>query len=96
MHGPLPVSIPDSIRDTAVNFMGMGVMEMAVILLVAFLVLGPGKSIDMARTAGRLVRDLRRSFAEIAAAVDIENLDQPASPRKDQDAPDDPPEQGSQ
>ena len=30
------------------NFMGMGVMEMAVILLVAFLVLGPSKSIDMA------------------------------------------------
>ena len=77
------------------NFMGMGVMEMAVILLVAFLVLGPSKSIDMARTAGKMVRDLRRSFAEIAAAVDLEHLDQPASPRKDQEATDDPPEQGS-
>ena len=77
------------------NFMGMGVMEMAVILLVAFLVLGPSKSIDMARTAGKMIRDLRRSFAEIAASVDLENLDQPASPRKDQEATDDPPEQGS-
>ncbi len=78
------------------NFMGMGVMEMAVILLVAFLVLGPSKSIDMARTAGRLIRDIRRSVAEIADSVDLENLDQPASPRKDRKAPDDPPEQGSQ
>ena len=78
------------------NFMGMGVMEIAVILLVAFLVLGPSKSIDMARTAGKMVRDLRRSFADIAAAVDLEHLDQPASPRKDHDATDDPPQQGSQ
>ena len=78
------------------NFMGMGVMEMAVVLLVAFLVLGPSKSIDMARTAGRLVRDIRRSMAEIADSVDLENLDQPPSSRKDRNAPDDPPEQGSQ
>ena len=78
------------------NFMGMGVMEMAVILLVAFLVLGPSKSIDMARSAGKLVRDLRRSFADIAAAVDLDNLDQPPSPRKDQEASDDPSEKGSQ
>ncbi len=34
------------------NFMGMGIMELAVIFLVSFLVLGPSKSIDMARTAG--------------------------------------------
>ena len=78
------------------NFMGMGVMEMAVIFLVAFLVLGPSKSIDMARSAGKVVRDLRRSFADIASAVDLEHPDRPASPRKDQRAPDDPPQQGSQ
>ncbi len=78
------------------NFMGMGVMEMAVIFLVAFLVLGPSKSIDMARTAGRMVRDLRRSFADIAASVDLEHPDRTASPRKDQEAPNQPPEQGNQ
>ena len=42
------------------NFMGMGIMELAVIFLVSFLVLGPSKSIDMARTAGKVLRDLRR------------------------------------
>ena len=54
------------------NFMGMGLLELGVIFLVAFLVLGPGKSIEMARTAGKVIRDLRRSMAEITAAIDLE------------------------
>ncbi len=54
------------------NFMGMGLMELGVIFLVAFLVLGPGKSIEMARTAGKVIRDLRRSMADITAAIDLE------------------------
>ncbi|MCH7606683.1 MAG: twin-arginine translocase TatA/TatE family subunit [Chloroflexi bacterium] len=58
------------------NFMGMGLMELAVILLVAFLVLGPSKSIDLARTAGKVIRDVRSSFADLAAAVDLEQQDQ--------------------
>ena len=53
------------------NFMGMGLMELGVIFLVAFLVLGPGKSIEMARTAGKVIRDLRRSMADITAAIDL-------------------------
>ena len=64
--------------EGAVNFMGMGVLELAVVFLVAFLVLGPGKSIEMARTAGKVIRDLRRTFTELAAAVDLEQLDQSA------------------
>ena len=54
------------------NFMGMGLLELGVIFLVAFLVLGPGKSIEMARTAGKMIRDLRRSMADITAAIDLE------------------------
>ena len=57
------------------NFMGMGVVELGVVFLVAFLVLGPGKSIEMARTAGKVIRDLRRTFTDLAAAVDLEHLD---------------------
>ena len=41
------------------NFLGMGPLEMVVVLVVAFLVLGPGKSIDLARSAGKAFRDLR-------------------------------------
>ena len=36
------------------NIMGMGLMELAVVLLVAFLVLGPGRSIDMAKRSGKV------------------------------------------
>ena len=54
------------------NFMGMGIMEVAVVLLVAFLVLGPSRTIDSARTAGRILSDLRRSFNEVMEAVNLE------------------------
>lgn len=54
------------------NLMGMGIPEVGVILLVAFLVLGPGRSIDMARNAGKMLGDLRRSFNEVTRAVSLE------------------------
>ena len=54
------------------NFMGMGIMEIGVVMVVAFLVLGPSRTIDTARTAGRLMRDLRRTFSEVMEAVDME------------------------
>ena len=54
------------------NFMGMGLLEIGVVLVVAFLVLGPSRTIDTARTAGRLMRDLRRSFSEVMDAVNLE------------------------
>ncbi|PKB71227.1 MAG: hypothetical protein BZY87_06745 [SAR202 cluster bacterium Io17-Chloro-G6] len=54
------------------NLMGMGIPEIGVILLVAFLVLGPSRSIDMARNAGKLLGDLRRSFNDVTRAVTIE------------------------
>ena len=54
------------------NFMGIGLPEIGVILLVAFLVLGPNRSISMARTAGKLLGDLRRTFSEVADAVSLE------------------------
>jgi hypothetical protein len=60
------------------NFMGMGLLEMGVILLVAFLVLGPSKTIETARTVGKVMRDLRRTFADITAAVDLEPKSPPA------------------
>jgi Sec-independent protein translocase protein TatA len=54
------------------NIMGMGVVEIGVVLLVAFLVLGPGRSIEMARKAGKMLGDLRRTFDEVTSAVSVE------------------------
>ena len=53
------------------NFMGMGIPELGVILLVAFLVLGPGRAIDMARNVGKVLGDLRRSFGDVTSAMTI-------------------------
>ncbi len=54
------------------NFMGIGFMELVVILLVGFLVLGPGRSIDMARKSGKMLGDLRRTFSEVTDAISVE------------------------
>ena len=53
------------------NLFGVGVLELAVIFLIAFLVMGPGKTIEMARTAGKLLGDVRRTVNEITAAADL-------------------------
>ncbi|MCH7737696.1 MAG: twin-arginine translocase TatA/TatE family subunit [Chloroflexi bacterium] len=63
------------------NFMGMGIPELGVILLVAFLVLGPSRSIDMARSAGKILGDLRRSFSEVTSAMTVETMEQRAPPQ---------------
>ena len=73
------------------NFMGMGIPEVGVILLVAFLVLGPGRSIDMARNAGKLLGDLRRSFNDVTRAVTIEADQLGTVQGRKQDAPVEPP-----
>ena len=54
------------------NFMGIGFMELLVILLVAFLVVGPGRSIEMARRTGKVLGDLRRGFSEVTEAISVE------------------------
>jgi Sec-independent protein translocase protein TatA len=54
------------------NFMGAGLSELAVVFLVAFLVLGPSRSISMVRNAGRFLQSMRRSFSELTDAVNLE------------------------
>jgi len=61
------------------NFMGMGIMELAVIFLVSFLVLGPSKSIDMARTAGKVIRDLRSAMSDLTSVVDLDQTSPPSA-----------------
>ena len=60
------------------NFMGMGIPELGVIFLVAFLVLGPGKAIDTARNVGKVLGDLRRSFGDVTSAMTVETMEQNA------------------
>ena len=73
-------NLPQPATGDAMNFMGMGIMELAVIFLVAFLVLGPSKSIDMARTMGKVLRDLRSAMADVTSAIDLDQPARPAAP----------------
>ena len=68
------------------NIMGMGIPELGVIMLVAFLVLGPGRAIDMARSAGKIMGDLRRSFGEVTSAMTVESMEQGSSGQSQQPA----------
>lgn len=60
------------------NLFGVGFLELAVIFLVTFLVMGPARSIEMARTAGKLVGDLRRTLGEMTAAADLSGANRSA------------------
>ena len=48
---------------------GIGVSELLLILLIAFLVLGPEKSIILSRTLGRLVAGLKKKTDEAEKVV---------------------------
>jgi Sec-independent protein translocase protein TatA len=54
-----------------VNFFGIGPLELIVILMVAFIALGPGKTMEVARTLGRVVREARRTFTDVMDAASV-------------------------
>ena len=47
----------------------MGTMEILLILLVALIVFGPGRIVEIGRTLGKLVRALRKASFDLTAAV---------------------------
>jgi len=49
------------------NFLGMGPMELMVILVLALIVFGPGKLPEIAGQVGRVVRDFRRMTGELSS-----------------------------
>ena len=57
------------------NIFGIGALELAVILLVAFIALGPGKTMEVARTIGRMVREARRALTDIMDAASVDDTD---------------------
>jgi len=55
-----------------VNVFGIGTLELLVILLVAFIALGPGKTVEVARTIGKMAREARRTFTDIMDAASVD------------------------
>lgn len=51
------------------GFLGIGTWEVLLILILAVIILGPGKLPEIARTLGRTVRAIRKASAELTTAV---------------------------
>ena len=51
------------------SFLGMGPLEIVIILLIAFIVLGPERMVDAARYLGRLVGEGRKLASEMPRVV---------------------------
>lgn len=51
------------------SFLGMGPLEIVIILLIAFIVLGPERMVDAARYLGRLVVEGRKLASEMPRVV---------------------------
>ena len=60
------------------NFLGIGGLELVLIAIVAFLVVGPKRLSEGARTAAKVLRELRRQRDELTGmvreAVDLEGM----------------------
>ncbi len=54
------------------NILGMGSMELVVVLLLAFIILGPERMVEAARKLGKLTAELRRMTSEVTDMVQEE------------------------
>ena len=58
------------------TFLGMGPLEVMIILVVAFMVLGPQRMMDAARLLGKATREVRRMSQGLTEALD-ETMEEP-------------------
>ena len=64
------------------DFLGMGPLEVLIILLIAFIFLGPERMVDAARLLGKAVKDVRRMATDLSQAVVVEDEPGPDDPAK--------------
>jgi len=51
------------------GFLGIGTGEILLILILALIILGPGKLPEIARTLGRTIRAIKKASADLTTAV---------------------------
>ncbi len=77
------------------NIFGMGPLEILVIALIAFILLGPQRMVDAARLMGKATKEVRRMTDELPKIVLDEEQGRPAqasSSRSDQETREEPSE----
>ena len=72
------------------NFFGMGFLEMAFVLVVALLILGPNKMMEFARTMGKYIHDFQRAASEIPRLLSLEEERPRTQPPHRQQLPEQP------
>ena len=61
------------------NFFGVGGMELLVIVLLAFIIIGPRQLANVAKGLGRMIRELRNATTQFSRLMD-EDDDQVGKP----------------
>ena len=60
------------------DILGIGPVELLVVALVAFLFLGPTRMVEVARSLGKMVREVRRATSDLPSLMALdEPIDQP-------------------
>jgi sec-independent protein translocase protein TatA len=54
------------------DFFGIGPFEVLLVLLIAFIIFGPERLLEMSKKAGRVMGDLTRSVSDLNAKVNEE------------------------
>lgn len=57
------------------EFFGMGLVEILIVLIVGLIVLGPGKMPRLARNLGKAIANFKKATAELTAEVTKESED---------------------
>jgi Sec-independent protein translocase protein TatA len=67
------------------DFFGIGPWEIVLILILALIILGPGKLTETAKTLGKIVRSIRKTSAEFTAAVtrEMNKVEEDEPPKPD-------------
>ncbi len=55
------------------GFGGIGFSEILIILVVALVVVGPGRTISMAKTAGKMMGEVRRAMSDLTNTIEEED-----------------------
>lgn len=54
------------------EFFGMGTWEILLVLVVALIIFGPGRIVEIGRTLGKIVRTLKKATFDLTAQVSRE------------------------
>lgn len=68
------------------NFLGMGTLEVFIVLLVAFIFLGPERMVDAGRWLGRMAREVRRMSSDLRVSIEESDISPQEQPGPGQDA----------